>query len=66
MTLNANPSVTAGSFRVFKGLEIFTWWELSYAEDVFTSIALVVLVDGIQLGNNLRKKNQINLSSKDI
>lgn len=34
--------------------------------DIFTSTALAVLVDRIQLGNNLRKKNQINLTSYDI
>lgn len=50
---------------MFKDLEIFKWWELSYVEDIFASTALAVLVDGIQLGNNLRK-NQANLSSKSL
>lgn len=66
MTLNANPSEPAGGFRVFKGLEIFAWWELSYAEDIFTSITLAVLVMGSSLGVILEKKNEINLNSKDI
>lgn len=50
---------------MFKSLEIFKWCEITYVKDFFASTALAVLVDGIQLGNNLRKK-QVNLRSKNL